>query len=157
MQLYLVQHGEALPAEVDPKRPLSVAGEADVRRIAAFLAGSGVRVARVLHSGKRRAEQTAEGLAATLAPGIAPESRAGLNPNDSTESLALELAAWQEDTILVGHLPFMARLASRLVAGREDASLVAFEPGSVVCLLRTDQRAWTVAWMLRPGLLAHDR
>jgi phosphohistidine phosphatase len=157
MQLYLVHHGEARPAEVDPERPLSVAGEADVRRIAAFLAGSGVRVARVLHSGKRRAEQTAGGLAAALAPGIAPASRGGLNPNDLTESLALEVAGWQEDTMLVGHLPFMARLVSRLVAGRENAGVVAFEPGSVVCLLRTDQGAWTIAWMLRPGLLAGDR
>jgi phosphohistidine phosphatase len=157
MQLYLVQHGEALPAEVDPERPLSVAGEADVGCIAAFLAGSGVRVARILHSGKRRAEETAEALAAALAPGNAPVSRSGLNPNDSTESLALELAEWQEDTMLVGHLPFMARLASRLVVGREDAGLVAFEPGSVVCLQRIDEHGWTIAWMLRPGLLAFDR
>jgi phosphohistidine phosphatase len=157
MQLYLMQHGEALPAEVDPERPLSVAGETDIRRVAAFLADSGVRVARVLHSGKRRAEQTAEGLAAALGPGIAPASRTGLNPNDSTESVALEVAEWQEDTMLVGHLPFMARLASRLVAGRENAGVVAFEPGSVVCLLRTDQGGWTIAWMLCPRLLAGYR
>ena len=59
--------------------------------------------------------------------------------------------------MLVGHLPFMAGLVSRLVAGREDAGLVAFEPGSVVCLQRTDEHAWTIAWMLRPRLLAGDR
>jgi phosphohistidine phosphatase len=156
MRIYLVQHGEAVPAEVDPERPLSAAGEADVRRMAAVLRGSGVSVARVLHSGKRRAERTAEVLAAGLEPKVRPEARAGLNPNDATASVAQEAAGWEQDTILVGHLPFMARLASRLVAGREDLGMVAFRPGSVLCLERTEQRAWTIAWMLRPELFAGD-
>jgi phosphohistidine phosphatase len=156
MRIYLVQHGEAVPAEVDPERPLSAAGEADVRRMAAVLRGSGVSVARVLHSGKRRAERTAEVLAAALEPKVRPEARAGLNPNDATASVAQEAAGWEQDTMLVGHLPFMARLTSRLIAGREDAGVVAFRPGSVLCLERTEQRAWTIAWMLRPELLAGD-
>ena len=156
MRIYLVQHGEAVPAEVDPERPLSAAGEADVRRLAAVLRRSGVGVARILHSGKRRAEQTAEVLAAALGPELQAEARAGLNPNDSTAGVAQEAAGWEQDTMLVGHLPFMARLASRLIAGREDAGVVAFRPGSVVCLERTDQRAWTIAWMLRPELLASE-
>jgi phosphohistidine phosphatase len=156
MRIYLVQHGEAVPAEVDPERPLSAAGEADVRRIAAVLRGAGIGIARILHSGKRRAEQTAQVLAAALGPELKPEARAGLDPNDSTASVAHEAAGWEQDTVLVGHLPFMARLASRLIAGREDAGVVAFRPGSVLCLERTDQRAWTIAWMLRPELLARE-
>ena len=156
MRIYLVQHGEAVPAEVDPERPLSAAGEADVRRIAAVLRGSGIGVARILHSGKRRAEQTAERLAAALRPNLQPEARADLNPNDPTASVAQEAAGWEQDTMLVGHLPFMARLASRLIAGRDDAGVVAFRPGSVLCLERTEQRAWTIAWMLRPELLAGE-
>ena len=36
IKLYLVQHGEALPKEDDPARPLSEKGQADVRRLAAF-------------------------------------------------------------------------------------------------------------------------
>jgi phosphohistidine phosphatase len=156
MRIYLVQHGEAVPAEVDPERPLSQAGEADVRRLAAFLRRSGVGVARILHSGKRRAQQTAELLAAALEPNVEPEARAGLSPNDSTASVAQEAAGWEQDTMLIGHLPFMARLANRLIVGREDAGLVAFRPGSVLCLERTEQRAWTIAWMLRPELLARE-
>jgi phosphohistidine phosphatase len=149
--LYLVQHGEAVPAELDPARPLSAGGQADVARITGFLAAAGVRVGRVMHSGKRRAEQTAEILAGAL--GDTPEARAGLSPNDPTESVAREAAAWDQDVMLVGHLPFMARLVSRLVAGREDAGVAAFQPGSVVCLERTDQQRWTIAWMVRPDLL----
>jgi phosphohistidine phosphatase len=153
MRLYLVQHGEAVPEAVDPARPLTAGGQADVARIAAFLAAAGVRAARVMHSGKRRAEQTAEVLAAALAPATAPAARTGLNPNDPTDGVAHEAAAWSEDVMLVGHLPLMARLASRLVAGREDAGVATFRPGSVLCLERADQQRWTIAWMVRPELL----
>jgi phosphohistidine phosphatase len=110
-------------------------------------------VERVVHSGKRRAEQTADTLAAALAPGRLPAARAGLDPNDPTHGVAREAAAWDDDVMLVGHLPFMAGLASRLVVGREDAGVVAFQPGSVLCLERMDQR-WTIAWMTRPELVA---
>jgi phosphohistidine phosphatase len=153
MRLYLVQHGEAVPEDVDPTRPLSPSGQEDVARMADFLAAAGVGIGKVVHSGKRRAEQTAVMLAAALAPGSTPESRADLNPNDSTDSVAREAAAWDQDVMLIGHLPFMAKLASRLIAGGEDAGVVAFQPGSVLCLERTDQRRWAIAWMMRPELL----
>jgi phosphohistidine phosphatase len=153
VRLYLVQHGEAVPEDVDPTRPLAERGRADVRQVAAFLAEAGVRTDRVWHSGKRRAEQTAAILAAALAPDRTPVARAGLDPKDPTDGVAQEAAAWEDDVMLVGHLPFMARLASRLLAGRADAGVVAFEPGSVLCLERTEQQRWTIAWMLRPALL----
>ena len=38
MRLLLVQHGEAVPEQVEPARPLSARGAADVARIAEFLA-----------------------------------------------------------------------------------------------------------------------
>ena len=71
MRLYLVQHGEAVPEDADPSRPLSETGNRDVARVAAFLATADIRVSRVLHSGKLRAGQTAELCAAKLAPGAA--------------------------------------------------------------------------------------
>jgi phosphohistidine phosphatase len=152
MRLYLVQHGEAVAEGVDPARPLSETGRSDVAKMARFLA-DGVRVSQVLHSGKLRAEQTAALLAAALAPGRLPVARPGLNPKDPTEGIARAVAAWDEDAMLVGHLPFMAKLASRLVAGRDDAGVVAFQPGTVVCLERGDQQHWTIAWMIRPELV----
>ena len=153
MRLYLVQHGDALPADVDPARPLSTAGRGEVERVAAFMEAAGERVEQVWHSGKLRAEQTAEVLAATVAPGVPPEARAGLDPNDPVEPLAAEAVKWTRATMLVGHLPFMARLADRLVTGQEDTGLVAFRPGSVLCLERSDEDHWTIVWMIRPELL----
>jgi phosphohistidine phosphatase len=155
MRLYLVQHGDAVPEEVDPARPLSETGRSDVAKVARFLAAGGVRVNQVLHSGKRRAEQTAEILGAAL--GGTPEARPGLNPKDATGSVAREAAAWDQDVMLVGHLPFMAKLVSRLVTGRDDAGVVAFQPGTIVCLERGDQQHWTVAWMIRPELVVDSQ
>lgn len=154
MKLYLVQHGEALAAEVDPERPLSPVGRADVDALARFLAERGVAAARVVHSGKTRARETAERLAAAVAPEAAVERRDGLAPNDGVEGPARELAAGAEDTVLVGHQPFLGRLVARLVVGREDAGVVAFEPGGLVCLERQEGGEWAVAWMLCPALVS---
>lgn len=156
MKLYLVQHGVALAEELDPARPLSEAGEADVRNMAAFLAGRRPAVARIAHSGKLRARQTAELIAGTLAPPPAVVERPNLNPNDPPEELARELTKWREDTMLVGHLPFMGRLVALLVSGQPHNDIVAFSPGSVVCLERIPPGGWSLAWMLRPDLLGRS-
>jgi phosphohistidine phosphatase len=153
MRLYLVQHGEAVAEDADRARPLSATGQSDVTKVARFLAASGLSVSQVLHSGKLRAEQTAVLLAAELAPGRTPVARPGLNPKDPTDDLAHEVGAWDQDVMLVGHLPFMAKLVSRLVAGREDAGVAAFQPGTVVCLERAGQQSWTIGWMVRPDVL----
>ena len=153
MRLYLVQHGEALPKERDPDRPLSEAGRANVEHLAGFLAGRSLRVARVLHSGKTRARQTADALARAMTPGAASEARTGLDPNDPTDAIAAEAAGWTGDGALVGHLPFMDRLASRLVTGRDDSGVVAFRPGAMLCLERGDDGAWSIAWLLRPEVV----
>lgn len=152
MRLYFVQHGEALPKDIDPERTLSTAGRADVERLAAFLASRGLKISRVLQSGKARARQTSEILAAKLAPHVTPDETSGLNPLDDPEPLARRIATWEDDVLLVGHLPFLAKLVSRLVTGSDDTALVVFQPGSMVCLERVEDR-WTVVWMLRPELL----
>jgi len=153
MRLYLVQHGEALAKEVDPQRPLSAQGRGDVGRLAEILAKAGLKIDRVRHSGKARARETAELLGAALAPGGAVEAAPGLGPNDPVEAFAQGLEGAHDDRMVVGHLPFMARLVAHLVAGRGDAELVAYRPGSLVCLERGAAGGWTIAWMLRPELL----
>jgi phosphohistidine phosphatase len=114
---------------------------------------AGVRVERVIHSGKLRAQQTAERLAASLAPGVAVETSGLLNPNDNPKAFDWQSGSWDKDTLIVGHLPFMARLAAHLVTGDENQTLVAYRPGSVVCLEPADHASWQIAWMIRPELL----
>ncbi|MBI3373572.1 MAG: phosphohistidine phosphatase SixA [Betaproteobacteria bacterium] len=154
MRLYLVQHGEAQPESVSPERELTPRGRSDVERLASLLGARSVRVARVVHSGKTRARQTAEILAGRVAPRIAPEVLECINPNDPVAPVAERARAWTEDSLLAGHLPFVGRMVALLVTGREEPPLVAFQPGSAVCLERDAAGRWVIVWMLRPELLA---
>ncbi len=84
MQLVLVQHGEALPESIDPARPLTEHGREDVKQLATLLEAKGVRVARIVHSGKLRAKDSA----AILMPAVGADATVvviekGLSPSDS--------------------------------------------------------------------------
>jgi phosphohistidine phosphatase len=124
-----------------------------VRRIAAFLARAGVRVPVILHSGKKRAEQTAELLAASVGARGRVEAVPGINPLDPPSGFAPTIEKRTADTMVIGHLPFMAKLASYLIVEDEAASTLAFRPGTVVCLEREEDGSWSIAWMIRPDLL----
>lgn len=155
MRLYLVQHGAALDKEADPARPLSAQGMQQVTRMAKALRAAGVRVERIWHSGKRRAEQSAAILAKQLLRGGNIEWVTGIAPRDPVQEFAADADVWLEDTLVVGHLPFLSRMVSLLLCGDPERELVTYLPGSVVCLERGQSGQWTLLWMLRPEL--HDR
>ena len=152
MKLYLVQHGEACSKDIDPERPLSEKGRIDIDNMASFLKHAGIQVQRIIHSGKLRAQQTAEQLATAIAPEIEPETSGLINPNDNPNALDWQSESWDQDTLIVGHLPYMSKLVSHLLI-EEDKPLVAFQPGSVCCLEKINDEKWSLNWMLRPELL----
>lgn len=152
MKLYLVQHGEARAVEQDPERPLSEQGRADVERLAALVRRVGIRVERVMHSGKLRALETAQILAVAMAPGVELERSGMLNPDDNVRAFDWQSESWGGDMLIVGHLPFMARLVSHLLCGDENRLLSAFRPGSMACLEHQGGH-WQLDWLVRPELL----
>lgn len=154
MKLYLAQHGDAVSKEIDPDRPLSDGGRYDVEKLATFLSPLGLSVSRIVHSGKARARQTAELLAAAFITTGTVEVVSGINPNDPPSNFTTNLERQTGDLLVVGHLPFLARLASLLVTGSDQTAIVSFQPGSLLCLQRNDSSIWVVTWMLRPKLLA---
>jgi phosphohistidine phosphatase len=121
--------------------------------MAGFLSSAGIHVAQVIHSGKLRARQTAEILAQTVQPREPPAAHEGLAPNDPVMPFADLVATWSEDSLVVGHLPFMARAVCLLLTGDEEHAVVGFRPGGLVCLEREEDGPWSLAWMLRPELL----
>ena len=155
IRLYLMQHGEAVPDAENPERPLTPRGREDVARLAAFLADAKVEIARLVHSGKRRAADSAALLAAAIGPPVALELRPkGLLPGDSPVPLAEAILDWREDTLIVGHQPFLGRLASRLLLGKEQPAVFEFTPGTIACLARRPVTgAWFLVWLLTPDLL----
>ncbi len=156
MKLYLVQHGDAVAKELDPERPLSDQGRIDVQSVTRFLARAGIGVPVILHSGKKRAAQTAELLAGGVGQSPSPDKISGIDPLDPVAPFAQTVGEWTSDTMVVGHLPFLGKLASLLVTGNETPSVVAFQPASVACLERGQNDRWTLDWMIRPELVTGE-
>ncbi len=150
MALYLVQHGVSLSREDDPERGLSEEGAAEVKQIAAQASGNGVKVDAIRHSGKKRAKQTAEILAKALEPSDGVREMDGLKPMDDVTAIAGKLRG-DENVMLVGHLPFMARLAGYLLAGSAESQVVKFQNAGIVCLVQDPESlAWMIGWMFVP-------
>ena len=105
--------------------------------------------------GKIRATQTALIYSETLGPGrIVEEASVGLAPGDPTDPVISALSGWNEDTMLVSHLPLVGKLVARLVTGDESRDIVKFHTGTVTCLRHPEgNRGWTLAWALGPDLL----
>ena len=151
MRLYLVRHGKATSDAEDPRRPLSESGRKKVGKVARQLARADVRPGEIRHSGKLRAQETAEILAEHLQPASGLQIQSGLSPDDDPASAA-ELAATAEtDTMLVGHLPHLGRLASLLLCGNGDKDLILFKTATIVCLERgSSGDPWLLRWILSP-------
>jgi phosphohistidine phosphatase len=152
VDLYLVQHGEAKPEQEDPARPLTERGRGEIERVAAAAARAHMEVVEILHSGKLRARQTAELLAAALSPARGVRAIAGLAPMDDPAAAHGLLEQAGAPTLLVGHLPHLSRLTSLLLAGNSTRDIVSFRMGAIVCLGR-DEGAWRVKWILTPELV----
>lgn len=153
MRLYLVQHGKAKPKDEDPERTLTEEGRAEVDRIASFLAPAlSAQRAIIHHSGKARARQTAEALAAAL-PSAAVEEVDGLAPMDAPSTWAERLADQEGSVVLVGHLPHLGRLAGLLLTGSSEEQPVTFSNGGVVCLSRDAEERWSLLWSVVPALV----
>lgn len=153
MKLYLVQHGEACSKQDDPERPLTEKGKSDANRLAVFLRQAGVKVDHVVHSGKLRAEQTAERLVNAIAPGTKIETHDAIKPNDNPVTFAIRLKELSGDSLIVSHLPFIPSLIAHLVVGNKNSHITAYTPGTVACLEFTPEKNnWSINWMVRPEL-----
>jgi phosphohistidine phosphatase len=153
MKLYLIQHGEAKPEAEDPERSLTAKGEEEVHRVSKAATPLKIRPSKVYHSGKRRAKQTAEILARGLdIPDSQVEAVQGLNPNDDIRSWADRISEETKDLMLVGHLPFLEKLASLLICGKETARVVLFRYGAIVCLEQKEDKGWSLRWILTPEM-----
>ncbi len=150
MDLYLVRHGQAESPAGDPERGLTDLGIKQADAAAEWAAEAGARVTQIWHSGKKRAVETAEIFAKHLHPPGGVLQAGGLLPNDDVVPVADLVESGSESVMIVGHLPFLPRLASVLVAGDPERVGFGMFEGSVVCLHRRDGR-WYAKWMVSPN------
>ena len=149
--LYLVQHGEAKSKEQDPERPLTEKGKSEVTKVAAWAAKAGLQIDQIRHSGKLRAQQTAQVFGEKLGIEDSIIAVAGLAPNDNVEPIAGMLEEDEQTNMLVGHLPFLSRLASRLVVNDSEKPVVHFRNGGIVGLTKKEDR-WVVDMIITPKI-----
>jgi len=153
MLLHLVQHAEAKREEEDPSRGLSERGLQDIRKVAAFVAELDIKTGQIFHSGKTRALQTAQVLADHLKPEKGITETDGLAPMDDPQIWFERLLKTEEETMLVGHLPHLARLAAMLLCGDKEKNAVNFKMGGIVCLKRFEKVKWAIEWMIIPEVI----
>ena len=152
MAVYLIQHGKSLPKTEDPDKGLSAEGKLETERIAEVAKGYRVTVSRIVHSGKKRARQTAELFAAALSPANGIDIRSDMNPLDDVRAFAAHLPI-DQGIMLVGHLPFMERLIGLLVCGDPDQMVFKLQNSGIVCLDRIAQADHPVIrWALMPSI-----
>jgi phosphohistidine phosphatase len=152
MALYLVQHGKSLSADIDPEKSLSAEGITEVKRIAEAAGNYGISPSSIEHSGKKRAEQTAQIFASALKPENGVHQREGLSPLDDVIPVARKLDT-DENLMLVGHLPFMEKLAAFLITGIAEKPVFRFQNGGILCLDKhPDTRTWVIKWALMPSI-----
>lgn len=152
MALYLVQHGKALSKDRDPEQRLSDEGKAEVKRIADVAKTYDVKVGRIEHSLKARARETALILGAELNPEGGIKEREGIKPLDDVIAIKGGLKT-DDNLMLVGHLPFMERLAAYLITGSEEPPVIKFQNGGIVCLDKLeDADTWHIKWALMPNI-----
>jgi len=155
MALFLVQHGISAGKDIDPERGLTDQGRAETKRIAQVAKGYGIRVGRIVHSGKKRAAQTASIYHDALSLQAPLEMVPGLNPLDDVRVFAERLTP-EADLMVVGHMPFMQRLLAYLVAGSAELKIYQFQNSGIVCL-DADEEAegkqdWFIKWTLNPNI-----
>ena len=156
MRVYLVQHGLAKDKSEDAERPLSAQGREDVVRCAGFLSlFEKPEPNRIVHSGKLRAKQTADMFAEVWGE-ISVAAVPDLSPNDDPAIWSAHLSSMHEDVMLVGHLPYLQRLAGLLICGDVEREAVHLRNGGVLCLERS-QTGWTVLWQINPTLFYDEK
>ena len=153
MRIYLVQHGKSMSKDQDPEKSLSDQGKEDSIKIAQVAKMYKIRVSQILHSGKKRAEQTALVYHTYLDPEKKCAMIDGIAPMDDVKIFAQNLDQ-SSDILFVGHLPFMEKLVSYLTTGSENNIVFKFQNSGIVCLeKKTDDIAgWYIKWALMPQI-----
>ncbi|MDY6838343.1 MAG: phosphohistidine phosphatase SixA [Thermodesulfobacteriota bacterium] len=157
MEIYLMQHGPALPKDQDPEEGLSPDGKSRILASGQALKKMGVSLDAVLSSPKKRSKETAAIVAQEV--GFSQEKIAetkkvkAMTPPDETIQALAELSG-AERVLVAGHLPSVAEVASFLLTEGSKAA-VQFEMGGC-CRIDVEElptHKGRLRWYLPPDLL----
>ncbi len=152
MKVYLVQHGINHPENEDPQKGLTDQAMLDVDKMGAFIGQMNQQYEAVFHSDKKRARQTAQILGKHLKHTLGVHETDCLGPTDDIDVWLNRILCSDGDPVLVGHLPFLDKLASRLITGDENKQIVSFKNASIACL-EGDDDSFSVKWVITPDMI----
>ena len=157
MEIYLMQHGSALPKEQDPEEGLSPDGKARIHASGKALKKMGITFDVILSSPKKRSKQTASIVAEEV--GFPPDKitetekvKAMTHPGETLTILA-EYAGDQR-ILIAGHLPSVAEVASFLLTKGSKVT-IEFERGGC-CRIDVEDlptHSGHLKWYLTPAQL----
>jgi phosphohistidine phosphatase len=157
MEIYLMQHGPALPKDQDPEEGLSPEGEARIHTSGRALKKMGVAFDAMLSSPKKRSKQTAAIVAREVGFPLekiveTTKVKAMAPPEETVQ--ALSQLSGVERVLIAGHLPSVAEVASFLLTEGAKAA-VQFEMGGC-CRIDVEElptHSGRLRWYLIPDQL----
>jgi len=166
MTLYILRHALAVSRDTwiedDSERPLTLKGTQIMRRLAKIWHDIVLPFDLILSSPYRRAEQTADIVAAAFKMKPKIKLTDHLTPDGDPEklvNLVIRLAPRTENILLVGHEPYLSQLVSVLVTGSSDLSLTLKKAGLVKLSANSLRygRCATLEWLLEPRVFLDAR
>jgi len=160
MNIFLLRHGIAVERgtpgfDADSERPLTPKGKRQLRKSAAAMKKMKLRFDLILSSPYERARRTAEIVADELKLKKRLKFSDSLKFEGDPERLIDEIARLKpkpENLLLVGHEPYLSRLASLLVSGNGDMAMDLKKGG--LCKLEAENvhagRCAQLVWLLTP-------
>lgn len=155
MKLILVRHGQALNGAVDDERKLSELGIEQINQAAEFLRQRNISVDQTFHSGKKRAQQTAQIIQDNISPNVKMDTLEILKPNAPPKELINYLSKLSDSSLMVGHLPHVRDFVYELL-GQNDMRIlqdIPFNPGTTLVLNSDDMVDWRIEAYFDPELV----
>jgi len=157
MEIYLMQHGPALPKDQDPDEGLNPEGEARIHASGRALKKMGLGFDTILSSPKKRSKQTAAIVAEEVGFPVekiveTKKIKAMTPPEETVQTLSGLPGA--ERVLIAGHLPSVAEVASFLLTEGTKAA-VQFEMGGC-CRIDVEElptHSGRLRWYLTPDQL----
>lgn len=145
-----MRHAQAAAAIDDPDRGLSAQGYREIEAILTRLPESVKNISYIFHSGVKRTQQTAECVAGAIEASKVMSMPQSLGESSDVAGCLSDINAWESDTLLVSHYPFLTELVTRLVTdGALSKPIVHFATATLVCLEKSST-GWVIAWMIAP-------
>ncbi len=150
MMLYIVRHGQAHSKQEDPERRLTLKGREDVRKVTLVLQKQNPAIDAIYHSGKTRAQETADIIYKQLGLHCLLMRKDHLNADDDIQGIYQKIKETSQNIMIVGHLPFVAKLTCQLICGQREGQTLPFSAGSMAVLKRKDE-LWKLADFISPS------